>query len=136
MPKPTKPKIIINPTTTPLAEKHVSTAPILRSYYWPYFFGAVPVAIFTVFFSIFFYRLLPPQIPLFGGLADVEQILADRIYIFLLPVLAFIIDLIHALVIYFGRKYDTLLLTCFAYFTIGVQVLILAVLLRTVLVVI
>jgi len=96
----------------------------------------VPVAILTLVFSFIFYRLLPPVIPLFGVRTSIETILAPRVYIFLLPGLAVVINLVHALVIYFGRRYDVLLLTCFAYLTIGVQVLILAVLLRTVLVVI
>ena len=136
MAKNTKPKIIINPTTDPAIEKKKSTAPVLRSYYWPYFFGAVPVAILTLVFSVIFYPLLPPVIPLFGSLTSVEEILTDKIYLLILPALAIVIDLIHALVIYFGRKYDTLLLTIFAFFTIFVQLLLLSVLLRTVLVVI
>ena len=136
MAKNTKPKIIINPTTNPVVEKKKSTAPVLRSYYWPYFFGAVPVAILTLVFSVIFYPLLPPVIPLFGSLTSVDDILTDKIYLIILPTLAVAIDLVHALVIYFGRKYDTLLLTIFAFFTIFVQLLLLSVLLRTVLVVI
>lgn len=136
MARSTKPKIIINPTINPTLEKKKSTAPILRSYYWPFFFGAVPVSILTIVFSFFFYPLLPPVIPLYGMRGSVELILTDKIYIFILPALSVAINLVHALVIYFGRKYDTLLLLSFAHFTIFVQVLLLAVLLRTVLVVI
>jgi len=136
MAKQAKPKIIINPTVNPIQDKKKSTAPILRSYYWPYFFGAVPAGLLTVIFAGFFYSLLPPVIPLYGSLSTTEEILVDRKFIFLLPALATIINLVHALVIYFGRKYDVLILTIFAFFTIFVQLLLLAVLLRTVLVVI
>ncbi len=131
-----KTKIIINPTTNPTLEKKKSHVPILRSYYWPFFFGAVPLMTLTIVFTIFFYPILPPVIPFFGSLREASEILALKREIFFFPVFAFAVNLVHALVIYFGRKYDALLLTIYAHFTIFVQLLILAVALRTVLVVI
>ena len=129
-------KIIINPTLNPKLEPKKKTAPILRAYYRPFFFAAVPAWLLTVFFSFFFYHYLPPVIPLYGSLAAASERLADKQMVFLLPAIATTIIFIHALVIYFGRKYEVLLLEVFDYWTVFIQVLILAVLLRIILVII
>jgi len=130
------PKIIINPTLNPNLDKKKSKAPILRPYYRPFFFLAVPLSIINIVLSILFFAFLPPEIPIFHTMIQPDDRLADSMMIFILPILATIINVIHALVIYFGRKYELLLLNIFSYFTIFIQLLLLAVLLRTVLVII
>ena len=131
-----KPKIEINLATEPKGAKKKSRAPILRPYYRPFFYIAVPINILTVLFAFFFYPYLPPVVPLFGTMRLAADRLAERDWIFLLPLLATMINSIHAAVIYFARRYDVLILKIFDFFTIFVQVLFLAVLLRTILVVI
>lgn len=130
------PKIIINPTLNPNLDKKKSKVPVLRPYYRPFFFLAMPLSIINIVLSTLFFAFLPPEIPIFHTMIQPDDRLADSTMIFILPILAIIINVIHALVIYFGRKYELLLLNIFNYFTIFIQLLLLAVLLRTVLVII
>jgi hypothetical protein len=127
--------IIINPTANPQTEPKKKKRPILRAYYRPFFLGAVPVSLLNVVLAFFFYPYLQPVVPLFNTMREMSERLADKKLIFLLPCLAVIINVCHAVIIYFGRKYDVTLLQIFGYFTIFIQVLLLAVLLRTMLVV-
>ncbi|MBQ6154749.1 hypothetical protein IJJ27_00670 [bacterium] len=131
-----KAKIVIKPTLDPQAQQKKRQVPILRPYYRPFFYVAVPASLLTLFFVIFFYRYLPPVVPLYGSLTQTVDRLAEKKELFILPAMALTINFVHALVIYFGRHYDLLILQMFSYLTIFVQVLILAVLLRTILVVI
>ncbi|MBQ6438460.1 hypothetical protein IJJ12_03725 [bacterium] len=128
-------KIVINPTHTPTVAKK-STAPILRAYYRPFFFAALPLSLLNAILAAFFYSFLPPLVPLFNALSSATDRLADKKMIFLLPAIALGINFVHALLTYFGRHYDELLLTIFNFFTIFIQALLLAVLLRNILVVI
>lgn len=129
-------KIIINPTLNPQLHPKKKRLPVIRSYYQPFFYFAVPACVLDFVLAGFFYRLLPPEIPLFNSMSQVTDKLTPAIMIFLLPAIALIINLIHALVIYFGRKYDVLLLKMFSYFTVFLQLLLLAVLLRLIMVMI
>jgi hypothetical protein len=117
-------------------EASTSKPPIIRAYYRPFVFGAIPINILNIVFTFIFYPYLPPVVPLFNTLVEAADRLADKPWIFILPIFATVINLIHALVIYFGRKYDVALLQVFDYLTIFIQALLLAVLLRTVLIVI
>ena len=132
---PAAPKIVINPTHQPQPGAKKKRVPILRSYYWPFVFVSVPCSLLCLIFAFVFYNFLPPVVPLFNTLQAASERLADKRLIFLLPAIAIGINFIHALVIYFGRHYDELLLKIFNYLTVYIQILILAVLLRNILVV-
>jgi hypothetical protein len=126
---------VINPNVDPQVKPKKKKKPILRAYYRPFFLGAIPVSLLNVVLTGFFYPYLQPVIPLFNTMVEMSERLADKKFIFLLPALAIMINVCHGVIIYFGRKYDVSLLQIFDYFTIFIQVLLLAVLLRTVLVV-
>jgi len=132
-------QIVINPlaaaTAAPLKPKKIRRH-WLRSYYQPFFYIALPLSLLTLIFTFFFRRFLPPQIPLFYTALQTQDQLAPREWIFILPALALGINFIHFGVIYFARHYDTTLIKVFEYFTIFIQALILAILLRIILIVI
>lgn len=130
-------KIVIKPTLEPVLGKE-KKKPLtwLRSYYRPFFFVAVPLNLLAICFAGFFWKFLPPLVPLFYTLLETEQQLADKNWIVVLPVMGLIINVIHFWVIYLARKYDQTLLRVFSYMTIFLQLLILAVLLRIILIVI
>jgi hypothetical protein len=135
------PKIVLNPAlvSNPLdtkLEPGKNKPPIIRAYYRPFVFGAIPINILNLVFTIIFYPYLPPIIPLLGTMVTPADRLVDTSMIWLLPILATSINLVHALVIYLGRKYEVTLLQIFDYFTIFIQGLLLAVLLRTILIII
>ncbi len=119
-----------------LSEKKQKRMPWLRSYYRPFFFVAVPLSLLSSFFAIFFWRYLPPFIPLFYTRLQVEEQLAEKNWIFVLAGIALSIDVIHFLVIYLARKRDPTLLRVFSYATIFLQLLLLTIVLRTILIII
>ncbi len=133
-----KNKIIIKPTLEPirLNEQRKKKRFWLRPYYRPFFFIAVPLNLLTIFFSAFFWRFLPPLIPLFYNRLEIKDQLVEREWIFVLPAIALMITITHFLVIWLARKYDQTLLKVFGYITIFLQLLLLAVLLRIILIVI
>ena len=132
-------KIVINPVgenISKLTERKKPKRPWLRAYYRPFFFVALPVSILNVIFSLLFWKFLPPLIPLFYTVAQDADKLANKQWIFILPILAVAINFFHFLIIYFARHYDTLLLKIFEYVTIFIQLALLAITLRTILIVI
>jgi hypothetical protein len=124
------------PKLSPILEPKKKKLPIIRAYYQPFVFLAVPLSIISVVLTYIFYPFLPPVVPLFQTMVERSARLADKQMIYILPVMAVVINLVHATVIYFGRKYEVTLLQIFDFFTVFVQALLLAVLLRTILVVI
>lgn len=133
-----KNKIVIKPTLEPirLTDQKKKKRFWLRPYYRPFFFIAVPLNLLAIFFSAFFWRFLPPLIPLFYNRLEIKDQLAEREWIFVLPAIAIAITVVHFLVIWLARKYDPTLLKVFSYITIFLQLLLLAILLRIILIVI
>lgn len=133
-----KNKIVIRPTLEPirLNEQKKKKAFWLRPYYRPFFFIAVPLNLLSVFFASFFWRFLPPLIPLFYSRLEINEQLAEKKWLFVLPLIATAITIVHFFVIWLARKYDQTLLKVFSYVTIFLQLLLLAVLLRIILIVI
>ncbi len=131
-------KIVIKPTLDPvkLGGKKKKRASWLRVYYRPFFFVALPLGLLSVIFALIFWEFLPPMIPLFYTLTQVDEQLVNRNWIFILPAISVTILMIHFGVIYFARRYDQTLLKFFSYMTIFVQALLLAVLLRVILIII
>lgn len=127
-------KIEIRPGVDVKLARGQKKLPIIRPYYQPFFFAALPANILNAVLAAVFYHYLPPVIPLWGSVLERADRLAPRIMIFLLPIIASIINIIHAGVIYFGRKSEVTLLRIFGFFTVFIQLLLLAVLLRIILV--
>ncbi len=129
--KPTNEPLVLN-----LSDKKKKRPPWLRSYYRPFFYFAVPLSLLNIVFSLFFWKFLPPFIPLFYTLAQNSEKLADKKWLFILPGLSIVINFFHFQVIYFARNYDVFLLKIFEYFTIFIQLLLLATTLRIILTII
>lgn len=131
-----KNKIVIKPTLEPIRQVEQKKRFWLRPYYRPFFFVAAPLNLLAIFFGGFFWRFLPPLIPLFYSRLEVKEQLVEKIWIFILPAIATIITIVHFLVIWLARRYNQTLLKIFSYMTIFLQLLLLAVLLRIILIVI
>jgi hypothetical protein len=133
-----KNKIVIKPTLEPihLIEQKKKKKFWLRPYYRPFFFIAVPLNLLSIFFSGFFWRFLPPLIPLFYNRLEIKDQLVKKEWVFILPIIALMITVVHFLVIWLARRYDQTLLKVFSYITIFLQLLVTAVLLRIILIVI
>lgn len=127
-------KIAIHPGLDLKLSGKKKKLPIIRAYYRPFFFAALPANILSLTLAVVFFKFLPPVIPLLGSILDRQERLVDKIWIFTLPVIATVINLVHAGVIYFGRKHKVTLLRIFGLITVFIQLLLLAVLLRLILV--
>lgn len=70
--------------------------------------------------SIFFFRI-QPQVPLFYSLARTSQHLVSKYWLFLLPALSLIINLIHLMIANLIKQTDKLLMKLFVWTTVGIQ---------------
>ena len=75
-------------------------------------------------FALFFFNSLQKVVPLFYSLASDQQ-LVNKIYIFVLPALATLINLSHFLFTYFKKEINSNLLKMFLQVTLLLQVLLL-----------
>ncbi len=76
------------------------------------------------------YFTTQPDIPLFYSLAQNNQQLVGKEYIFILPILAIVFGIMNMLIITILKKYDKLLLTLFSWVTTIFQALLTFALLR------
>lgn len=88
----------------------------------------------SVLVVLAFYAQLQKEIPLFYSLPSDQQ-LASKEFIFILPALATLINLIHFLIAYLEREINYNILRMFLKITLFVQVLLLAITLRIIIIV-
>ena len=105
-----------------------------KSYFW-LMLSSFIANVLTAGAAIFFYGKLQPQIPLFYTLADGNDQLVEKKWLFLLPVIALMINVIHLLLLRAGKNYDDFLKRLFALITLIFQILILAITLRIIILV-
>jgi uncharacterized membrane protein len=80
--------------------------------------------------SLIFYPRLQPEIPLFYSLADANDQLVNKQWLFLLPSLSLAINIIHLILIRVLKKLDDLILALFAWSTVILEVVLLLIVLR------
>ncbi len=80
--------------------------------------------------SLIFYPRLQPEIPLFYSLADANDQLVKKQWLFLLPSLSLAINVIHLILIRGLQKLDDLILALFAWSTVILEVVLLLIVLR------
>lgn len=95
--------------------------------------ASVLINLVTVFISLFFYPGLQKEIPLFYSQAE-DQILVDKTFIFILPLLAIFINFLHLGFIKINKDYPISILRILIRITIVLEVLALAILLRIILI--
>ncbi|MFZ5376152.1 MAG: hypothetical protein ACOZAN_00585 [Patescibacteria group bacterium] len=100
------------------------------------FRASILLLIITIAISVFFYPQLQPVIPIFYSLSSANQHLADKELIFLLPVLSTIICLLHFPLTKVMANFEIGLRQIFAWMATLMQLLALAILVRTISVVI
>lgn len=81
-----------------------------------------------------FYIGLQKEIPLFYSLSSDQQ-LADKKFIFVLPIIATLINAIHFLIAYIEKEINYNILKMFMEVTLLLQILLLAILLRIIIIV-
>ena len=80
--------------------------------------------------AIIFYPRLQPQIPIFYTLAEQTDQLANKEWIFLLPVLGLAMAVAHSLITAFNRRYDEFLWRLFALVTLIAELMLLTINIR------
>jgi len=88
----------------------------------------------SLFLAGFFYPRLQKEIPLFYSLPSDQQ-LTKKEYIFILPLIAAIINLFHLLIAYLEKDINQNILKMFIQITLLMQILVLAILLRIIIIV-
>ena len=77
-------KIAIHPGLDLKLSGKKKKLPIIRAYYRPFFFAALPANILSLTLVVVFFKFLPPVIPLLGSVLDRQERLVDKIWIFTL----------------------------------------------------
>ena len=94
---------------------------------------SVIVNLLTVFISLLFYPGLQKEIPLFYSQAD-DQILVEKTFIFILPLLAIFINFLHLGFVKINRDFPLSILRILMRITVVLEILTLAILLRIILI--
>ncbi len=79
-----------------------------------------------------FYFIAQPIVPLLYSLPRAEQALVPKLWLFVLPAASLSITVVHTILISKFRDLDELILKMFAWVTVFLQVLLLAILVRTI----
>lgn len=79
-----------------------------------------------------FYFISQPVIPLLYSLPRAEQALVPKLWIFALPAASLTITVVHTILISKFRDLDELILKMFAWVTVFLQILLIALLVRTI----
>ncbi len=98
--------------------------------------GAISIFInlIIILISVIFYTGLQEIIPLFYSLSSDQQ-LVNKNFIFILPILATLINLLHLVIAYLEKEINSNILKMFVEITLLLQVLVLAILLRIIIIV-
>lgn len=90
--------------------------------------------IVSLLLAVIFYTSLQREIPLFYSLPSDQQ-LANKNYIFILPLIATVINIFHFLIAYIEKEINYSILKMFLQITLLLQLLLLAILLRVIIIV-
>jgi len=94
------------------------------------FIIAVTLATITVIFSIVVYSSQQPKIPLFYSLSLAKDHLVDKQWVFLLPALAIIINILNFSIVKLFQNTNKLILSLMANTTVFFQLICLATIIR------
>ena len=95
--------------------------------------SAIIINLLTVFISLLFFPGLQKEIPLFYSQAN-DQILVEKTFIFILPLLAIFINFLHLGFIKINKDFPISILRILMRITIVLEILTLAILLRIILI--
>ena len=100
------------------------------------FIGALSIFLNIVglFAVVIFYNNLQQEIPLFYSLPSDQQ-LVDKKFLFILPAIAAIMNVVHLLIAYFEKEMNANILKMFIQVTLLLEFLALAILLRVIIIV-
>ena len=96
--------------------------------------SSIVLNIISLLVVLIFYIGLQKEIPLFYSLSNDQQ-LADKKFIFVLPMIATLINAVHFLIAYIEKEIDYNILRMFMQITLLLQILLLAILLRIIIIV-
>lgn len=96
--------------------------------------SSIVLNIISLLVVLIFYIGLQKEIPLFYSLSNDQQ-LADKKFIFVLPMIATLINAVHFLIAYIEKEIDYNILRMFIQITLLLQILLLAILLRIIIIV-
>jgi len=95
-------------------------------------FTAWTISLVILFISVIYYFIAQPQLPIFYSLARKSDQLAQKEFLFLFPLISFVMNFTHLLVIKILKSYSSLMLKLFTFTTTVLQGLFLLSLLRIV----
>jgi len=99
-----------------------------------------PVTISWVIFviliglSILYYLIAQPQLPMLYTVASKNDQLLDKIFIFIIPALSLVMNIIHYIIARLLKKYSVILLKLFVGTALGLQVILMFAFLRIILI--
>ncbi len=96
--------------------------------------AAIVFNLISILLVVIFYFSLQKEIPLFYSLSSDQQ-LANKKFIFILPIIATLINLAHFIIVYIEKEINDNILRMFIKMTLLLQVLLLAILLRIIIIV-
>lgn len=99
----------------------------------PLFFSWVLLLFMLIITTIYFF-IAQPELPIFYSLGTKQDQLANKIFLFLFPLISFITNLIHLALIKIVKDYSLIMLQLFVGVTVGLQVMLLYALLRIVII--
>lgn len=123
---------MINSTIIQNKEKRVGKIPnfIRQPFRISLFFSFLIILI-----ALIMYGSLQPEIPLFYSLPDSSQQLANKIYIFLVPIISFLITIGHFALLLLSKSMEKRLKKMFAWITVILQIIFFMIFLRIILIV-
>jgi hypothetical protein len=84
--------------------------------------------------AVVYFFITQPELPIFYSLATSQDQLADKIFLFVFPLLSFGINFLHLFIFKILQQYSSVLLKLYAGTTLGLQVVLLLALVRIVLI--
>lgn len=121
-----------NTTTVIHQEKRVSKIPnFIRTPFRISLFFSLLIILIT----LVMYGSLQPEVPLFYSLPKSSQQLANKIYIFLIPVISLVITLGHFSLLLISKNMERRLKKMFAWITVIFQIVFFMIFLRIVLII-
>ncbi len=91
---------------------------------------SVAISLLITVAAVSYFIAAQPAVPMFYSLAQPNQQLATKPWLFLFPGIAFAINFIHLLLLSAMKDYEIILLRLFGFFTVVIQFLLLLALLR------
>ncbi|MBU0974940.1 hypothetical protein KKD03_04545 [Patescibacteria group bacterium] len=84
--------------------------------------------------STIYYFIAQPELPIYYSLAQKNEQIVQKEYLFLFPAISLLMNLLHFQIIKVLKKYSSLMLTLFVYTTAFLQIMFLLSLLRIVMI--